>query len=551
MNKTKSKTALLLPFLSAIILTGLGWVYARATTSLEVVYPVLPHAPDPSLLMFLPDYIRYIYVLVIISGGLIALVALIYGGLRYLTSAGNPSKMADSRNQILSALIGLVVILGSYVFLTEINPDLVVLEPPGIIAAGQGIIAYTDNDCGGGSNSLPDIIKALPPGTRFLRVESVSILGTSPGFDVPFNIGSFFTFNSSEDITIEIFSSSDCRGGFLRRLADDDLPTFAAGACVDSGALKSAVNGARCIRIIWHKPGIYLYSFSGGDPEKMVPDGECFKIFTNSVDFLPECLKNNVQSMALMDNVEAEIKFGAILRDLDGGRRGPRGWAHVYLPNRGKETTLHDTENINANSLTLFRVNPGARDAPMTVCRNVDCLPTFETPASITFEWDGKWERIEQEGTAPTTGSDGLSAAHLSTFLTNFPDIARGVRIAGRPHRHGIFGDFDGRWACATLWPRSRPHWLRVHDGACAWHAFLVPDHEIVHEGISAISFGPGAQYLAILYDRADAVTNSTWQSDGILHPNGNALITRAPLSDLLGVRYDNCTGSVLLIKIK
>jgi len=56
-----------------------------------------------------------------------------------VTSAGNPSAMSDANDQIFSALIGLVLLLGSWLILTTINPQLIVinpqLKPSGLVAS--------------------------------------------------------------------------------------------------------------------------------------------------------------------------------------------------------------------------------------------------------------------------------------------------------------------------------------------------------------------------------------------------------------------------------
>ena len=42
--------------------------------------------------------------------GAVSVIMLIYGGFRYITSAGNDSNMASARNTIIYALIGLVIV---------------------------------------------------------------------------------------------------------------------------------------------------------------------------------------------------------------------------------------------------------------------------------------------------------------------------------------------------------------------------------------------------------------------------------------------------------
>ncbi len=55
--------------------------------------------------------------LLLIAGALVVVV-LIFGGLRYLTSAGNSAQTEGAKKTIIYALIGLVIIIASYFLVT-------------------------------------------------------------------------------------------------------------------------------------------------------------------------------------------------------------------------------------------------------------------------------------------------------------------------------------------------------------------------------------------------------------------------------------------------
>lgn len=95
---------------------------------LEVEYPDLPGIPPLSEKPTLPEYLRYIYVFSIIIAGLVAFASLVYGGFRYLTSVGQPLAMAAGREQITAGIIGLMILLSSYLILATINPQLIILK---------------------------------------------------------------------------------------------------------------------------------------------------------------------------------------------------------------------------------------------------------------------------------------------------------------------------------------------------------------------------------------------------------------------------------------
>jgi hypothetical protein len=93
---------------------------------LEVPIPGLTSTCLPAL----PDYIMAIFNFSLMIIGIVVFGALIYGGFRYLTSAGNPSAMADAKDQIFSALLGLIILFSAWLILNTINPELVILGQP-------------------------------------------------------------------------------------------------------------------------------------------------------------------------------------------------------------------------------------------------------------------------------------------------------------------------------------------------------------------------------------------------------------------------------------
>lgn len=58
-------------------------------------------------------------------GAMLAFLIIIYGGILYILSAGNPAKQLDAKEWITAALIGLVLLFSAYLILQAINPCLV------------------------------------------------------------------------------------------------------------------------------------------------------------------------------------------------------------------------------------------------------------------------------------------------------------------------------------------------------------------------------------------------------------------------------------------
>ena len=77
-------------------------------------------------------FIVGIYVYFSGVAGILATVMIMYGGVKYVISMGNPSRMGDAKDTIFSAVVGLVLVLGAYVLLNLINPNITQLKVPGL-----------------------------------------------------------------------------------------------------------------------------------------------------------------------------------------------------------------------------------------------------------------------------------------------------------------------------------------------------------------------------------------------------------------------------------
>ncbi len=69
-------------------------------------------------------YIVGVYRYFIGVAGILSTVFVMYGGIRYVISLGNPSQIQGAKDTIASALVGLVLAVGSYSILYFINPNL-------------------------------------------------------------------------------------------------------------------------------------------------------------------------------------------------------------------------------------------------------------------------------------------------------------------------------------------------------------------------------------------------------------------------------------------
>ncbi|MBI4123094.1 MAG: hypothetical protein HY458_01880 [Parcubacteria group bacterium] len=231
---------------------------------LELEYPQVPGgAQPPNEVRSLPNFIKYMFNLGIAVAGLAAFVSFVYGGFRYVSSAGNPGALSDAREQIKASLLGLVLLLGSWLLLTTINPQLVILKiDKDANFSKQGVILFAGDNCGS--------TKGLREGVDFLRVKNTlsDLTNEIPGVSINFpKAGSIRFLNSSTELDIVIYKEKDRRGIKVFSSADrvrqqgGEIPASletdnAGAACVSLGGEQKIGS----VQLTWKTPGVYLFA---------------------------------------------------------------------------------------------------------------------------------------------------------------------------------------------------------------------------------------------------------------------------------------------------
>lgn len=96
-------------------------------------FPILvPGGPPVTQIANPAQYIQTIYRFSIGAGALLAMVMIIWGGIQWTASAGNPSKIEDAKDRIRQAIYGFALILGAVLILTVIDPELPKLKLGGL-----------------------------------------------------------------------------------------------------------------------------------------------------------------------------------------------------------------------------------------------------------------------------------------------------------------------------------------------------------------------------------------------------------------------------------
>jgi len=132
-KKTGLKYLLFLSFLFIFLLNA-GLVFAQ-----EVNYPRLPGAQAPQDFLTtaaredIPGlWVKYIINLCTWGAGFIAFLMLVWGGVEFLISTGDPIKIIDARKRMSNAFLGLLIILSAYFILVILSPYFVDFTLPEI-----------------------------------------------------------------------------------------------------------------------------------------------------------------------------------------------------------------------------------------------------------------------------------------------------------------------------------------------------------------------------------------------------------------------------------
>jgi len=112
-----------------IILLSLLLPNISSAITLNLEYPEIAGL-DLNIHQDLNQIIAWFYYFIISIAGIAAFAMLVWGGFEWMTSAGSPARISSAKDRISSALLGLLLILASWLILQVINPELTTLNLP-------------------------------------------------------------------------------------------------------------------------------------------------------------------------------------------------------------------------------------------------------------------------------------------------------------------------------------------------------------------------------------------------------------------------------------
>jgi hypothetical protein len=141
--KTTLKIIFLALFLSVAGLTILTFFVPALSYAQVQISASIPAGNYANTTTSAPGgFVANFYQYALMVGGILAFGVVVYGGVRYMISAGNPSGQSDAKEWIQAAIMGILLLAGAYFILKVINPNLVNLTLPTLtqinIQSGSG-----------------------------------------------------------------------------------------------------------------------------------------------------------------------------------------------------------------------------------------------------------------------------------------------------------------------------------------------------------------------------------------------------------------------------
>ncbi|MBD3208708.1 MAG: hypothetical protein GF370_04630 [Candidatus Nealsonbacteria bacterium] len=108
----------------------LGLTMSARALALELKWPPSPAGTTLSSTTSFTEFVSYAYEWGIALGGVLTFGVLVWQGFQFMTSGGDTGKLKHARERMTEAVAGLIILLGSFLILNTINPQLTALKEP-------------------------------------------------------------------------------------------------------------------------------------------------------------------------------------------------------------------------------------------------------------------------------------------------------------------------------------------------------------------------------------------------------------------------------------
>jgi len=232
-------------------------------------------------------YAVYLFSISMIIGTILAFAVLIYGGLRYVTSSGNPDAMGDAKKWIWESILGLMLLLCTWFIIGVINKEMLSPTVPDVEAT-SGIYIVDKN-----GEKIPyseKMVRSIPEYINVDHIEFISGPPEDPNYTDP---------DKDELFSVFVYSEKNFKGTV------EEIPNPGAEGTHNISNIGSMF-------LLWWEPGVYFY------------DKESFK--TNSL--YPRFYNTSQMNLKEFDDEAKSLRIVNIKSEEDTSS-GPQG---PYMP---------------------------------------------------------------------------------------------------------------------------------------------------------------------------------------------------------------------------
>lgn len=176
------------------------------------------------------EIISYIFQILVGVGTLIAVAMVVMAGVEWMTSDGNPGKIDGAKTKIKNALLGVGVLLGSYLIINTINPQIANIQIDDLRCSSGILVSVKLEDDG------PELQRCIDSNTVKIEYDIVETINESS-----------WNFPSGTILKAFAYEGENYTG--TRR-------TFRMDA---SGSISGDISGAKSIYFLRNYQGVYLY----------------------------------------------------------------------------------------------------------------------------------------------------------------------------------------------------------------------------------------------------------------------------------------------------
>ena len=309
---------------------------------LEIKYPII-NGIEITTSTTISEYAVYIFSFSMIIGAIVAFAVLIFGGFRYLTSAGNPLAMGEARKWIWGAILGLILLFCSWLIIGIINKEILQLEVPEVKAI-SGIYLVAKND-----EKIPytmDVANSIPEYFELDYIEFISDKPASLSYADP---------NKDELYSVFVYPEKNLGG------KPEEIKNEGAGTTHNISKIGSMF-------LLWWKEGIYIYDKESFETDSLHPE-----LYQTSQANLKDWDQEKIKSLRIV-NVGSE--------DTSSGPQGP--YPSPQTPGGSYYVVLFQKPNFNKDdrggcAFTITNENNFSGDYYEQIRDTISSIMLFKT----------------------------------------------------------------------------------------------------------------------------------------------------------------------------